>query len=336
MPASFIAAIFFIYSTFAGFTCAVRAAESTALERINFGFSAAGSVASAPLWMAQDSGAFKKYGLDVKLIFLAGGLSPVAVMAGEVPFALMSAGVMVPAAFRGADLVMVAALSNYLNQVLAVAPEFTDVKQLKGKRIAIQRLGDLTHIAAREALKHVGLAESDLQMQQIGGGPAPLYRRCTTGNVQAAILTPPYSTRARKLGYRVPVNLYDLKIPFIGTGVVTTKQLVATRRPLVLNLLKAIAEGIRFYKRERDAPVKIAERYLPGAAREEIADALDHYNRDLDDRPFPRPEGFKIALELTAQQTPLAKGVDAERFIDPSPLRELERSGFFTVSGGAR
>ena len=49
----------------------------------------------------------------------------------------------------------------------------------------------------------------------------------------------------------------------------------------MLNLLKAIAEGIRFYKREREASIKIAERYLPGAAREEIADALDHYNRDL-------------------------------------------------------
>jgi ABC-type nitrate/sulfonate/bicarbonate transport system substrate-binding protein len=70
MPARFIAAILFICATCAGFTCAVRAAESTALERINFGFSAAGSVASAPLWMAQDNGAFKKYGLDVKLIFL--------------------------------------------------------------------------------------------------------------------------------------------------------------------------------------------------------------------------------------------------------------------------
>jgi hypothetical protein len=74
---------------------------------------------------------------------------------------------------------------------------------------------------------------------------------------------------------------------------------------------------------------------LSGAAREEIADALDHYNRDLDDRPFPRPEGFKIALELTAQQTPLAKGVDAERFIDVSLLRELERSGFFAGLSGA-
>jgi len=313
----------------------IRPAHSQQLEKINFGFSAAGSVATAPLWMAQDSGAFKKYGLDVKLIFLAGGLAPVAVMAGEVPFALMSAGVMIPAALRGADLVMVAALSNYLNQVFAVTPEFTDAKQLKGKRVAIQRLGDLTHIAAREAIKQIGLTESDLQFQQIGGGPAR-FTALHSGLVQAAVLTPPYSTRARKLGYRVLVNLYDLKIPFIGTGVVTTKQLLASRRPLVANLLKAIVEGIRYWKRERDASIKIAERYLPGAAREEVADALDHYSRDLDERPYARAEGFKIALDLTAQQTPLAKGVDVERFIDSSLLRDLERAGFYNLSTGVK
>jgi len=56
----------------------------------------------------------------------------------------------------------------------------------------------------------------------------------------------------------------------------------------------------------------------------------------LDDRPYPRPEGFKIALDLTAQQLPLGKGVDAERFIDLLPLRELERSGFVAGLGAAK
>ena len=121
---------------------------------------------------------------------------------------------MVPAALRGADLMMVAALSTYMNQVLAVAPEFADPKQLKGRRVAIQRLGDLTHIAAREAAKHLGLGESDLQFQQIGGGPAR-FTALQTGNVQAAILTPPYSSRARKLGYRISV-IRDLRSPFIA------------------------------------------------------------------------------------------------------------------------
>ena len=68
------------------------AAESLPLERMNFGYSAAGTVATAPLWITQDSGIFKKYGFDVKPVYMAGGLAPVAIMAGEVQFAIMSAG----------------------------------------------------------------------------------------------------------------------------------------------------------------------------------------------------------------------------------------------------
>jgi NitT/TauT family transport system substrate-binding protein len=313
----------------------VGAAELPAPERLNFGYSAAGAVSTAPLWITQHTGAFKKYGLDLKPIYMAGGLAPVAVMAGEVQFAIMSSGVMIPPVLRGADLVMIASLSNFINQALVVAPETTDGKQLRGKRVSIQRLGDLTHIAAREAVKQLGLAEADVQYQQIGGVPAR-FAALQSGQVQGAVLSPPYIGRARRLGYRVLVNLSDLRIPFAGSSIVTTRQLVAARRPVALNLLKAFAEGIHFYKREREASIAIVERYIPGASKDEIGEAVDHYNRDLDERPYPRPEGIKTALDLFAQQTPAAKGADPERFIDQSLLRELERSGFFTAltSGG--
>jgi len=272
-----------------------QGAESPALERMNFGYSAAGTVATAPLWVTQDSGVFKKHGFDVKPIYMAGGLAPVAIMAGEVQFAIMSAGVMIPPVLKGADLVMIVGLSNYINQSLVVAPEITDAKQLKGKRIAIQRLGDLTHIAGREAVKHLGLAESDVQYQQIGG---------------------------------VPTRFAAMQ---------TTRQLIASRRPMVLNLLKGFVEGVYFYKHEREASIRIIERYIPGAAKDELSEAIDHYQRDLEDRPYPRPEGIKTALDLYAQQNPAAKGVDAERFMDQSLMRELERGGFFgTLASGGK
>ena len=41
------------------------------------------------------------------------------------------------------------------------------------------------------------------------------------------------------------------------------------------------------------------------------------------------------ALELTAQQRPLAKGVGPERFIDVSLSRDLERSNFFALPNAA-
>ena len=57
---------------------------------MNFGYAAAGTVATAPLWITQDSPIFKKYGFDVRPIYMAGGLAPIAILAGEVPFAIMS------------------------------------------------------------------------------------------------------------------------------------------------------------------------------------------------------------------------------------------------------
>lgn len=311
------------------------AAESPALERMNFGYSAAGTVATAPLWITQDSGIFKKYGFDVKPIYMAGGLAPIAILAGEVPFAIMSSGVMIPPVLKGADLVMIASLSNYINQSLLVAPEIVDGKQLKGKRIAIQRLGDLTHIAAREAVKHLGLAEADVLYQQIGGVPTR-FAALQSANTQGAVLSPPYVGRARRLGYRALVNLYEFKIPFAGSSVVTTRQLIASRRPMVLNLLKALADGIHFYKHERESSMRIIDRYIPGIAKDELAEAMDHYQRDLEDRPYPRPESVRSAVDMYAQQAPSAKGIEVERFLDASLIRELERNGFFASrpSGG--
>jgi len=306
-----------------------RAADSPKREILNFGYSAIGSAATAPLWITQDRGFFKKYGLEIAPVYLAGGLAPVAVISGEMEFAIMSAGVAIPPALKGGDLVMIAAFGNYISHSLMVAPEITDAKQLKGKRIAIQRYGDLTHIASREAIKHLGLSDSDVLFQQIGGIPTR-FAALQSGNVQAAVLVPPYTSRARKAGYRLLVSLYDLKIPFVNQSVVTTRRLIAGRRTTALNLVKAFAEGIHFYKRQPEISLRILERQFPGVAPDELNEAMEHFKRELDDRPYPRLEGIKTALELISQQTPGAKNADPERFVDTSLLAELDREGFFT------
>ena len=43
---------------------------------------------------------------------------------------------------------------------------------------------------------------------------------------------------------------------------------------MVLNLLKALADGIHFYKRERESSMRIIDRYIPGIAKDELAEAI--------------------------------------------------------------
>jgi hypothetical protein len=59
----------------------------------------------------------------------------------------------------------------------------------------------LTHIAAREAVKHLGLAEGDVVYQQIGGVPTR-FAALQSANTQGSVLSSPYVGRARRLGYR--------------------------------------------------------------------------------------------------------------------------------------
>lgn len=83
-----------------------------------------------------------------------------------------------------------------------VASDIAEPRQLKDKRIGVQRFEDLTHMAAREAVKYLGLSDSDVFYLQIGGVPTR-FAALQNLAVQGAILNPPYVGRAQKLGYRV-------------------------------------------------------------------------------------------------------------------------------------
>jgi ABC-type nitrate/sulfonate/bicarbonate transport system substrate-binding protein len=67
---------------------------------------------SAPLWVAQDAGLFKKHNLDVELVFMESGTAAVqAALAGEVPIFATSSPTIVNARLDGADVVE---LANYV------------------------------------------------------------------------------------------------------------------------------------------------------------------------------------------------------------------------------
>ena len=56
---------------------------------------------------------------------------------------------------------------------------------------------------------------------------------------------------------------------------------------------------------------------------------------ELDRKPYPTLEGFKIVIKYVAEQNPKAAAVKAEEIIDNSWLKKLDNEGFFDkVYGG--
>jgi NitT/TauT family transport system substrate-binding protein len=77
----------------------------SASEKCRMVYSAIGS-SQSPLWIAQEAGIFRKHGLEVELLYVAGGSRAAQViLSGEVPVAMFNGGSVISADLAGADLV---------------------------------------------------------------------------------------------------------------------------------------------------------------------------------------------------------------------------------------
>src|ERR1051325_5030687 len=141
---------------------ALQLGQSAAAEKakITIGYSTTGPTAVG-LWMAKDSGAFDKYGVEPALVFISS--SPVmvpALIGGDVQAAIAGANAVIAAAINGASIVSIASLANRPYLRLWVHPEVNRVEELRGKTFGVSRFGATTDNLTRILLRRVGLENS--------------------------------------------------------------------------------------------------------------------------------------------------------------------------------
>ena len=130
----------------------------------------------APLWIADQAGFFKKYGLDVQLIYIsAGSVIVPAILSGQVDIANMSSAPALTAWARGAELSVVGVTSNRLLHVIMTRSSIKKPEELKNKKIGGDRYGSLSDLILRAALRHYNLVpDRDVAVIQSGGLPERL------------------------------------------------------------------------------------------------------------------------------------------------------------------
>jgi NitT/TauT family transport system substrate-binding protein len=112
----------------------------------------------APLGIAADTGLFKKYNLDVQLIYIsAGSVIVPAILSGQVDIANMSSAPALTAWARGAELKAVGVTSNRLLHVVMTRSSIRKPEELKNKKVGGDRYGSLSDLILREALRYYNL-----------------------------------------------------------------------------------------------------------------------------------------------------------------------------------
>src|SRR5262249_48670660 len=142
---------------------------------INLGYSSV-SGSQAILRVTKDAGIFSKNGLDASLVLIAGGTGMIqALIAGDLPIAVVSGEPAILARLQGADTVILAGLINIIDFSIITVPEIKKPQDLKGKKLGVSRFGSSTDFVTRYALDKWGLVpDRDVAILQIGSQPARL------------------------------------------------------------------------------------------------------------------------------------------------------------------
>jgi NitT/TauT family transport system substrate-binding protein len=306
------------------------AADKTApLQRIMVAYSSI-SGNNAPLWVTQEKGFFKKYGLDVQAVLIeSGSTSAQSLIAGDVTFAHMAGAAIMQSNLRGADAVMIAGVVNTLTFQLYTDKSISRPDHFKGKTVGVTRFGSSTDFAMRYALEKYGLdPNKDVTILQLGNVPA-LLSALEAGRIQGAMLSAPTTLRAKKLGYPMLADLQMLGLEYQHTGIATTRSLIKSKPELVRDFMRAYVEGIHYAKTHRAETLEILAKYLRTDDKDILDDTYDSIALNLvPEKPYPTLKGIQIILRELGIKDPNARSAKPEQFVDLTFIKELDGSGF--------
>jgi len=299
------------------------------LKKITIGYSSI-SPASSSAWFAYEGGFFRKYGLDAQLIFIESGSRMVqTLISGDVVAAQVAGAPVIQSNLQGSGVVIIAGLLNTMDYKFVVSRDITRPDQLKGKTVAVSRVGSSSDFATRYTLEKYGLVpDKDVAILQIGSQPAR-FSALESGRIHGVMIAIPLTARAAKLGLNVLADLQMLGLEYQHTSLAVSQTMIKTQPDLVRNVLKSFVEGIHYAKTHRKEALAILAKYL----KTDDADALQEaYESELQalipEKPYPTLKGIQTILREMGAKDANARSARPEQFVDNSFMKELDSSGF--------
>jgi NitT/TauT family transport system substrate-binding protein len=302
--------------------------ECQPLHKIRIGYPSISS-RQAQLWVAKDEGIFRKYGLDVELIFLRGGQVAIQALTGGDP-PIVTIGNVIIANLQGHDIVLVGSVENSYDQSVFARPGIaTRVEQLKGKRFGISGFGSATHNAALILFKKFNLEPSkDVTFVTTGTGPERLAAM-SAGRIDATFFNPSEVPQATKAGLVEIIQMADLDFEVQGSGLATSRNYIKAHREIVKSALKAYVEGIYYIFANEQPAIRSLSKYMRTSDQEVLDYSYQHYLKRTPKKPHPTMKGIQNLIDMSAPQMPQAKSAKPEQFVDLSFLQELEKERFY-------
>ena len=287
----------------------------------------------APIWVAQEGGLFTKHGVNVDLKYLAATTAVQGMVGGGEEVGLVG-NQGIDAKLEGADLIYIASgLPTFVFQIYG-RPEIKSIADLKGKVVAVTQPAASTDYAMRIVLKRNGL-EPDKDVKILYAQDiAAVFTTVNAGNASAGIMSAPTSLKAKAAGLKPIVNVTELKVPFLFTGVLSSPKVIREKNEALLRFLRGYIEAMAVIRKDKEATIKSMSKYLKTSERDVLESVYDDYKDVFPQAPLMTSAEIKAVLDVA--KSPKAKQMKPEDFYDNSLVQKIQASGFIDTVNGKR
>lgn len=207
------------------------------------------SVAFLNIFVARDAGLFKKHGLDVELIQMAGPLPIAALSAGEIDY-LTGYTTGLVAAGQGAPLKGLIVTMKKPPFYIVSEPGLQKLEDLAGKRFAVDRIGSLQHLVARVFLKTKGMNPERVIFTQTGS-VSNTVTSLGQGAVSAALLSGPHNVIMVQKGFKQIGGADELPVNFPTSGLVVHEARIKSDANRIKTVIRMMLDSVSFSQREK-------------------------------------------------------------------------------------
>jgi ABC-type nitrate/sulfonate/bicarbonate transport system substrate-binding protein len=181
------------------------------------------------------------------------------------------------------------------------------------------------------ALEYLGLNPGRDSIQiNATGGQSIRASALETGSIDAALLAPLLSRTLKTKGFRILLELSQVNVPFVNTGIVASTTYLDKHPDVVDAILKSLLEAQAFIASptNKASVIKTLMHHMRISDRLIAEEGYQEMARELEKRPYPSVEGLRNIQRLLAVGNPKIAAIKVEDLVDSRFMRKLEDSGF--------
>ncbi len=290
-------------------------------EKVTIAYPSRG-ITVLPLRVAQVKGFFKAEGLEAEIIQMKAGVTVTALTTGDIDYGAPLDSI-VRASARGQPLKALLSFVNKPMHYLVGRPEFSSVRDLKGKTLAISAFGSSEQFTTFATLRANGLEPGkNVKVVALGDSPVRL-EALKQGIVDATVILIPYVMVAEKQGFKLLANAGDF-LELSTPGIGTSERLLRERPDQVKRVVRAALRGLLFVRQNRDETIRIMMEWL-SLDKDTAGKAYNMGLKSYSEDGGPSEKGLMTSIQLEMEKAGIKKEIPISKVFDLSILQEVQK-----------